>query len=203
MKNNNGLRYIAYVRKSEERKERQELSHKAQKRKIEEQFPDLNIVDTLEESKSAFTPGRPVFNEIIKMVKTGKIDGIVCWHPNRLSRNEIDAADVTYMLRKNILKDLKFCAYTFQNNPEGIMMLQIIMSQSQYESAKQGRDVSKGMKEKAIGGEAGGERPGVVPTGYMKVPVLDAYGNPLMRKDKSVVNSASGSCGRSPFSIFP
>lgn len=179
----NELQYIAYIRKSEERTERQELSHKAQRRKINEQFPDLKIIEFVEESKSAFKPGRPEFDRIIRMIKNGEADGLISWHPNRVSRNEIDAATVTYMLRTKELKDLKFCAYTFENTPEGIMMLQIIMSQSQYESSKQGRDVKKGMEEKAMDGE----RPGQVPQGYIKLPVLDDRGQVIMRKGDKVL----------------
>ncbi len=183
---NRPLRYIAYIRKSEERKERQELSHQAQSRKIKEQFPELNIIKWMEaESHSAFKPGRPIFDEMIQMIREGTADGIVAYHPNRISRNEIDAANVTYMMRIGILKDLKFCAYTFENNPEGIMMLQIIMSQSQYESSKQGRDVKKGMEQKAINGE----RPGVVAQGYIKVPLTDEVGAVIKRKDKVVTKT--------------
>lgn len=179
------LRYIAYVRKSEERKERQELSHKAQIDKIKEYFPDLNIVKWLEpESKSAFTPGRPIFEEMLRIVDEGKADGIVSWHPNRLSRNEIDSAKLTFMLRGK-LKDLKFCSYNFDNSAEGIMMLQMVMNQSQYESSKQGRDVKRGMEAKANDGE----RPGQVPIGYKKVPVLDENGNASLRKDKIVTKT--------------
>lgn len=177
------LRYIAYIRKSEERKERQELSHKAQRRKIEEQFSDLNIIEWVEESKSAFKPGRALFDAMIQKIKNKEADGIVSWHPNRTSRNEIDAATITYMLRTNELKDIKFCAYTFENNPEGIMMLQIIMSQSQYESSKQARDVSKGMHQKAIAGE----RPGQVPQGYIKMPRLDERGDVIRRKGDKII----------------
>lgn len=173
------LRYVAYVRKSEERKERQELSHASQIRAIKERFPELNIVTWLEpESKSAFKPGRPVFNEMLTMIQAGKADGIVAWHPNRIARNELDSATITYMLRDK-LKDLKFCSYNFDNSAEGIMMLQMVMNQSQYESSKQGRDVKRGMKQKAVGGE----RPGVVPTGYMKVTLKDEYGEPIRHKD--------------------
>jgi site-specific DNA recombinase len=181
---NKPLRYIAYIRKSEERKERQELSHKAQRRKIEEQFPELNIIEWVEESKSAFKPGRPLFDQVIEKIKSGEADAIVSWHPNRISRNEIDAATVTYALRTTKeLKDIKFCAYTFENNPEGIMMLQIIMSQSQYESSKQARDVSKGMAQKAMGGE----RPGQVPQGYIKLPLLNDNGDVIRRKGDKII----------------
>ncbi len=183
MKNNRPLRYIAYVRKSEERKERQELSHKAQWRMIKEQFPDLNIIDWVEESKSAFKPGRDLFDkQVMDRIKNGEAEGIVAYHPNRLSRNEIDSADITYSLR-GPLKDLRFCNYNFENTAEGIMMLQMIMNQSQYESSKQGRDVKRGMKEKALDGE----RPGQVALGFIKTPVLNERGEMIRGKDKKPV----------------
>lgn len=184
-RNQSDFRYIAYIRKSEEREERQQLSHEAQKRKIEEQFSDLNVVKWLPyESKSAFKPGRPIFNEALRLIDEGVADGLVFYSPNRASRNEIDAAAITYRLREGVLKDLKFCTYSFENNNEGIMFLQMLLSQSQYESAKQGKDVKRGMVQKAINGE----RPGIVPTGYMKVPVL-VDGQILKVKDKVVTQT--------------
>lgn len=175
------LRYIAYIRKSEERAERQDLSHSAQVRKIKDVFPDLNIVRWMDpESKSAFKPGRPIFNKMLSMIDKGEADAIVAWHPNRLSRNEIDSAEITYKLRGK-LRDLKFCSFNFDNSAEGIMMLQMVMNQSQYESSKQGRDVKKGMEQKVI---EKGERPGQVPLGYMKKPILDDRGELIQHKDK-------------------
>lgn len=177
------LRYLAYIRKSEERKERQELSHKAQMRKIKEQFPNLKIVEWLEpESRSAFKTGRPIFRQMMDKIDRGEADAIVSYHPNRLARNEIDSAEITYALRGS-LKDLKFCNYNFDNSAEGIMMLQMIMNQSQYESSKQGRDVKRGMEEKAIDGE----RPGQVPQGYIKMPVTDDKGIIIKRKGNKVL----------------
>ena len=177
------LRYFAYVRKSEERTERQELSHKAQERKIKEHFPDLKIIEWIEpESKSAFKPGRPLFNRMMERIEAGEAEGIVAYHPNRCSRNEIDSATITYALR-GALKDLKFCTYNFDNTAEGIMMLQMIMNQSQYESSKQGRDVKRGMEEKAMDGE----RPGQVPQGYIKLPVLNDNGQIIKRKGNKIL----------------
>jgi site-specific DNA recombinase len=178
-------RYVAYVRKSDPRKERQVLSHTTQTRRIKEQFPDLNIIKWLPaESESAFKPGRPIFNQALQMIKNGEADGIVCYTTNRLSRNEIDAAEVTYLLRQNVLKGLKFCNYSFENTPEGIMILQMLLSQSQYESSKQGKFVRDGMEQKAITGE----RPGSVALGYKKVPKLDEHGEPIIRpKDQKVI----------------
>jgi site-specific DNA recombinase len=140
-------RYIAYVRKSTESEERQSLSIPAQKRKIKELLPDAHIVKWLEESKSAFKPGRPLFNLMMEMLQRGEADGIVGWHPDRLSRNEVDAAVITYGLRTGLIKDLRFGSYFFDNSPEGIMMLQNVMSHSQYYSSKLSKDVKRGNDE--------------------------------------------------------
>lgn len=183
-KNNKSLRYIAYVRKSSESKEKQELSHISQIENIKRQFAHLNIIHWMEpEAKSAFTPGRPIFREALDMINNGEADAIVAWHPNRLSRNEVDSAEITYLLRSK-LKDLKFCSYNFDNSPEGIMMLQMTMNQGQYESSKQGKDVKRGLETKA----STGEKPGRVPPGYMKVPKRDANGDILVSpKDKKIL----------------
>jgi len=125
--------YFAYVRKSTEGEERQALSIESQKDKVRDMFPSLEIVDILEEKHSAFKPyNRPVFEQMIQRIKKGEAQGIIAWHPDRLSRNEIDAATLTYLVRTNIIKDLKFGSYNFDNSPEGIMMLQLALSQSQY-----------------------------------------------------------------------
>ncbi len=160
----NKLKYIAYVRKSTEDEERQVLSKEAQKNKILERFPDLNIVDFVDESKSAFEPGkRKVFTKVIEMLDAGEIDGIIAWHPDRLSRNEVDASTITYRIRRNIIKDLKFANFTFENSAEGIMLLQFTMSQSQYFSAKLSKDVRRGNEQK----RKNGGLTGLAPEGYI------------------------------------
>ena len=159
------LRYILYVRKSSEDAERQSLSIPAQKRKLREMFPNIKIVAVFEESRSAFEPGRPIFGKVIDMLSSGKADGIIAWHPDRLSRNEIDAATITYAIRRGIIKDLKFGSYFFNNSPDGIMMLQNMMSQSQYFSAKLSVDVKRGNEEQ----RKRGWLTGVAMQGYLTI----------------------------------
>jgi site-specific DNA recombinase len=146
------VRYILYVRKSSEDAERQSLSIPAQIRKLKEQFPGLKIVKIFEESKSAFEIGRPYFNQMIDMIMKGEADGIIAWHPDRLSRNEMDAAAITYAVRRGYIKDLKFGSYIFNNTPDGIMMLQNTMSYSQYYSAKLSVDVKRGNEQQRKNG---------------------------------------------------
>ena len=157
-------RYFLYARKSQESEERQVLSINSQKEKIETIFPNLKIVDVLEESKSAFKPyERPLFHKMIERIQAGEADGIVSWHPDRISRNEIDAATITYFVRTGVIKDLKFGSYNFDNSPEGIMMLQMALSQSQYSSSKLSKDVKRGLSTKL----KMGIRPNKTPQGWL------------------------------------
>ena len=67
------------------------------------------------------------------------------------------------MIRTGEIADLKLVTYHFDNTPEGIWMLQMALSQSQYESAKKGRDVKRGLEKKA----QMGDYPGPAPLGYL------------------------------------
>ncbi|HEX8974568.1 MAG TPA: recombinase family protein [Patescibacteria group bacterium] len=186
--NNQKIGYIVYTRKSTEGDEKQALSIDSQREKAMEIFPDLRIVDVVEEKKSAFTPyNRPVFAEMLTRIKRGEAQGIIAWHPDRLSRNEIDGGLITFMLRQKEILDLKFCSYTFDNSPEGIMFLQLALSQSQYSSAKLSKDVKRGLEKKLKMGWL----PGVAPSGYLnnklaqkgeKEILVDPNRFPLIRK---------------------
>jgi DNA invertase Pin-like site-specific DNA recombinase len=163
-KEKNLIKYFIYVRKSTEGDEKQALSIDSQKDKAKEMFGHLSVVDVLEERKSAFTPyNRTVFADMIQRIEHGEAQGIISWHPDRLSRNEIDGASITYMIRQGKIKDLRFGSYSFDNSPEGIMMLQMALTQSQYSSAKLSKDVKRGLEKKL----RMGWMPGVSPSGYM------------------------------------
>jgi len=182
------IKYFAYVRKSTEGDERQALSIESQMDKVREFFGGLEIVEVLEEKHSAFSPyNRPVFAEMIKRIRKGEARGIIAWHPDRLSRNEIDASTITYLVRTGIIHDLKFASYNFDNSPEGIMMLQLALSQSQYFSSKLGKDVKRGLEKKV----SLGWLPGVAPEGYLndvrlekgqRTLITDKKRAPILRK---------------------
>lgn len=102
------MRYILYARKSSEEKKRQVQS-------IEDQICDLkpliergnlNVVDKLTESSSAKEPGRPIFNRMLERIQKGEADAILCWHLNRLTRNEIDSGTIRWMLRQGIIREI-------------------------------------------------------------------------------------------------
>jgi len=154
--------YFLYRRKSTD-DERQVLSLESQKSEVLKRFGNLKIIELPPESVSAFVPGkRPVFNDMIERIKKGEAQGIVGWHPDRLSRNPKDAAEIIYLLDIGMLRDLKFCSYHFDNSPEGKMMLAMTLSQSKYSSDKLSKDVKRGMDKKA----QAGWRPGYAALGY-------------------------------------
>ncbi len=144
------LRYIVYVRKSTDEKGKQERS-------VEDQIADcldlakrrgLNIIgEPIVEKRSAKVDGgRPLFAKMIKLIRDGKADGIISWHPDRLSRNPIDAATIVDMLDKNIIKDLAFPTCEFSNDSSGKMLLNILFAISKQYSEHISEGVTRGLR---------------------------------------------------------
>lgn len=179
----NNIKYAAYIRKSTEGDERQKLSIEAQKDKIKEYFSELDIL-WFEESKSAFKPyQRPVFQRMLTLIQNGDIKGLVAWHPDRISRNEVDASAITWAIRQNLIQDVKFASFNFDNSPEGMMMLQMTMSQSQYFSAKLSKDVKRGVNKKIRIGQLAGRAPeGYINNKADKTTELDPLRHKHIRK---------------------
>jgi len=159
------MKYFVYSRKSTEEEDRQALSIESQKAEILRKFSDLEIVGILQESFSASKPGRPIFNEMMTRLASGEADGIIAWHPDRLSRNPVDAGAIIYAVDTGVIKDLKFCSYTFENSPEGKMFLSMTLSQSKYTTDKLSVDIKRGNARKAVIGQP----PGWALTGYRNV----------------------------------
>lgn len=85
----------------------------------------LNIIEVFREDKSAKHPHqRPIFKSMMKALsyKTEakrRADGILSWHPNRLSRNALEAGQIIQMLDDELIKDMFFPAYSFHNDASG------------------------------------------------------------------------------------
>ena len=102
------LRYFIYCRKSSEAEDRQVLSIESQTSELRKLAKKLNlsIVEVISESRSAKSPGRPLFNQMLKRINQGKADGIICWKLDRLARNPIDGGQIIWMLQQGIIKHI-------------------------------------------------------------------------------------------------
>ena len=82
------LRYALYARKSTAGDEKQESSIEDQIRECMERVilpQSLNLVETYEERVSAkIADVRGEFKRLVKDIYSGKINGLIAWHPDRL-----------------------------------------------------------------------------------------------------------------------
>ena len=157
-------RYFIYARKSTDDEERQQLSIPAQLDELKSfsQKENLEVIDTLIESKTAKKPGRKIFNSMLDRIDAGEADGIIAWHPDRLARNAVDSGRIIYLIDTKKLADLKFPTVFFQNNPNGLFMLSIAFGQSKYFVDSLSENTKRGLRQKI---KMGGY-PSRAPVGY-------------------------------------
>ena len=178
------VNYFLYVRKSTDTEDKQVLSIQSQLNEVRgfAQKEGIEIVREFQEARSAKTPGRPVFNEIIKRVERGEAQGIIAWHPDRLARNSIDGGKIIYLIDTGHIVDLRFPTYRFDNSAQGKFMLNIIFGQSKYYVDNLSENTKRGIREKL----RRGEYPGFAPIGYIndgKGKILvDETTAPLVKK---------------------
>jgi site-specific DNA recombinase len=183
------VKYCLYARKSTESEEQQVLSIDSQ---IKEMFAmaereKLEIVDIKRESHSAKEVGaRPVFNEIVDEIRSGKYTGILTWAPDRISRNAGDLGRIVDLMDQGLLIDIRTYGQRFTNNPNEKFLLMILGSQAKLENDQKRINVKRGLKARAEMGLF----PCTAPTGYLNDNrsdhrceiVVDAIRAPLMKQ---------------------
>ena len=95
------VKYCLYARKSTESEEQQILSIDSQIKEMMAmaERDHLEIVEIKKESHSAKEAGqRPVFNEIVEEIKSGKFNGILTWAADRISRNAGDLGRIVDLM---------------------------------------------------------------------------------------------------------
>ena len=148
-------KYFLYARKSTEDDDKQIMSIEAQLFELREfaRKENLTIVRESQESKSAKTPGRTVFGEMMTRIESGEASGILAWHPDRLARNSIDGGRVIYAVDQEKLVSLRFPTFWFEPTPQGLFMLQVAFGQSKYYSDNLVQNVKRGIRQKLRRGE--------------------------------------------------
>ena len=183
-------RYIIYCRKSSESDERQIQSLPDQITILNNFISSRGLLvagEPLQESKSAKTPGRPIFDQLIQMIEEGTVNGILLLNPSRLSRNTVDTGRIIYLMDQGKLKEVVTPYQAFKNNPYDKFMLNLLCTQAKLENDNKSVNVKESLKLKAERGVFPGKaRPGYMnnhdkPQGLRDISAHPIY-FPLMRK---------------------
>lgn len=138
------------------------------------QRDELNVVDIYRESHSAKECGqRPVLNKLLNEIREDKYNGILVWHPDRLSRNAGDLGAIVDLLDQKRLVEIRTYSQRFTNNPNEKFLLMILGSQAKLENDNKSVNVKRGLKTKC----EMGLWPSVAPTGYLNSKNVDQKGH--------------------------
>ena len=158
-------KFFLYARKSTDTEDRQVRSIDDQIAELKElaEKESFEIVQIFVEKQTAKEPGRPIFNEMLTSIESGKAEGILAWHPDRLARNSVDGGKIIYLLDIGKLKSLKFPTFWFEPTPQGKFMLQIAFGQSKYYVDNLSENIKRGHRQKL----KQGLWPQMAPLGYL------------------------------------
>lgn len=147
----NMFKDLGYDRKSSEQEDRQVLSRESQRKALEElaQKNKVRNLKIIGEDKSAKAPGRPVFGEMVDMIKTGEVNRIFTWNLDRLSRNSVDTGELVYLFDLGLLLEIVTPTQVFRNTPTDKFMLSMVCNQAKFENDNKGINVKRGLKTKA------------------------------------------------------
>jgi site-specific DNA recombinase len=163
------MKTILYARRSSEGDEKQLKSIPAQIEEMGELLKRNNhdVIRVFEESHSAKESGqRPMFEEMLRMVRAKEATAIAVWAPDRISRNPIDAARVIELMDKDYIEEVITPQSVYHNTPMEKAMLMFMMVNAKLENDNKSLNVKRGMREKARRGEYPFSNP---PTGYKRV----------------------------------
>ena len=180
------IKYCLYARKSTERDEKQALSIESQVKEMLAiaERENLEVVDVRREAHSAKDSGtRPVFNEVIDDVRSGRYTGVLAWHPDRLSRNAGDLGTLVDLMDQKSLLEVRTYGQTFTNSPSEKFLLMILGSQAKLDNDNKSVNVKRGLRMRC----EMGLWPAPAPTGYLNEKRADRRGHVLVDQERAPV----------------
>ncbi len=124
MKSVSNNKYILYIRKSTDEKDRQVQSHGDQMKamKLIAKAQGLKIVETLKESKSAKSPyQRPEFDKMIEKIRSGEANAILCYQIDRLSRNPTENGLLQQLLQDGVIKHIQTVNKSYEPDDNSLL----------------------------------------------------------------------------------
>ncbi len=176
------LNYVIYCRKSSDSEDKQVQSLETQIRELTDHAKknELNVVEVIQESKSAFKTGRDGFNKIVKLLSTGKVNALLVVRANRISRNAIDAGQIINLMDNKKLLYIRTpssTCYTSSSTDKMMVGLELLISKK--DSDDKGDMVKEGQKTKALKGYPHG----LASLGFLN-DMSDEKGNRKWKVDK-------------------
>lgn len=179
------LRYRLYARKSTDTEDKQAQSLDDQIKYMLEvaKRERLRIVgEPIVEKMSAKLPdARPKFKSLLKEIEDGKVDGIVCWKFDRLSRNPVDSGRIQHLLQQGKLRHIQTAERSYYPE-DNALLISVEAGMSNQYIRELATNTKRGMRSKA----EKGDKPGVPPVGYLndrlnKVIIADPDNFKLVR----------------------
>lgn len=154
-----------YARRSTDSDDKQVLSLPAQLEWARMKCVDLGLTAryVFEERRSAKQIGRPEFARMMKLVRDGAVDSIVCWKADRLARNALDGGAVLHALEQKQLSQIITSDRTYTREGDEQFLLHLELGLSTKFSTDLGKNVRRGFAEKL----RRGEWIGLAPLGYL------------------------------------
>jgi DNA invertase Pin-like site-specific DNA recombinase len=157
------MRYFLYARKSTDVEDKQVMSIEAQLVELRAlaRASDLGVAAEFVEKRSAKTPGRPVFEEMMRRIERGEASGVLCWKIDRLSRNPVDSGRISWMLQQGTIAKIitHDRAYLPQDN---VLVMSVEFGMANQYVRDLSVNVARGLRQKA----RNGVYPSIAPLGY-------------------------------------
>ena len=162
------MQYFLYARKSTDVEDKQVMSIEAQLVELRAlaRRDNLEIAEEFIEKRSAKTPGRPVFEAMLKRIEKGEAQGIVCWKIDRLSRNPVDSGRISWLLQQSIVQKIVTHdrAYLPHDN---VLVMSVEFGMANQYIRDLSVNVTRGLRHKA----RLGIYPSIAPLGYLNDPL--------------------------------
>ena len=144
---------------------------------------DIQVSEIQIESRSAKSPGRPVFNNMMKKLYKGQYSGVICWKLDRLARNPIDGSALVWALDQGKISEILTPHGNFKNNSNDKFLMQIEFGMAKKYVDDLSDNVKRGNRAKLERGWL----PGLPPIGYLNDPkkntiTKDPERFPIVRK---------------------
>src|SRR3989344_2372204 len=178
-------KYFLYARKSTDVEDKQVMSIEAQLFELRAfaKRDDLEIAEEFIEKRSAKTPGRPIFEEMLLRVEHGEAQGIVCWKIDRLSRNPVDSGRISWLLQQGGIEKIITHDRTYLSH-DNVLLMSVEFGMANQYIRDLSVNVKRGLRQKA----RNGHYPSVAPLGYLNDPRTKTIA--VDRKKSKIVRAA-------------